>query len=181
MDSFVPLVIRAKNGDHEAFGELIEMYEDLVFTIIRQRIRDNSAVNDVAQDVFLRAFRKIEQLGDPAKFKSWLCQIAARLSINYALRAKQFEGREYFNPAGEEKDPAIGLITEETALKVRNALKKVKRIYRDPLVDFYFHDIPLKEIGEKYGIPLGTVKRRLYEGRKLLRNVFETRKEFYVR
>jgi len=113
MDSFVPLVIRAKAGDNKAFGELIEMYEDLVFTIVRRRIRDNFAVNDVTQDVFLRAFRKIGQLDDPVKFKSWICQIAARLSINYALRAKQFEGRENFNPAGEEKDPVIGLILKK--------------------------------------------------------------------
>jgi RNA polymerase sigma-70 factor (ECF subfamily) len=164
----IQLVIRAKDGDHEAFGELIEMYEDLVFTIVRRRVRDNFAVNDVTQDVFLRAFRKIGQLGDPAKFKSWICQIAVRLSINYAVRTKEFEGRDYFNPAGEEKDPAGGMIAEETAQQVRRAIKKLGRIYREAIVAFYFDELSIKEMGEKFKVPEGTAKRRLYQGRKML-------------
>jgi len=164
----IQLVIRAKDGDHEAFGELIEMYEDLVFTIVRRRVRDNFAVNDVTQDVFLRAFRKIEQLGDPAKFKSWICQIAVRLSINYVVRTKEFEGRDYFNPVGEEKDPAGGMIAEETAQQVRRAIRKLGRIYREAVVAFYFDELSIKEMGEKFKVPEGTVKRRLYQGRKML-------------
>lgn len=176
----IQLVIRAKNGDHEAFGELIETYKDLVFTIVRRRVRDNFAVDDVMQDVFLRAFRKIEQLDDPAKFKSWICQIAVRLSINYAVRTKEFEGREYFNPVGEEKDPAGGVIAEEAAQQVRRAIKKLGRIYREAIVGFYFDELSIKEMGEKFRVPEGTVKRRLYQGRKMLADVLQTRKEFHV-
>lgn len=176
----IQLVIRAKSGDHEAFGELVEMHREQIFKMARQRLRDDNAADDVTQDVFVRAFRCIGRLENPEKFKGWLCQIVVRLSINYALRVKRLEGRDYFNPAGEEKDPAGGLIAHETALRVNKALKKIKRIYRAPIIDFYFQEMSLAEISEKYGIPLGTAKRRLYEGRKLLRNVFENRKEFHV-
>ncbi|MEX0716211.1 MAG: sigma factor, partial [Planctomycetaceae bacterium] len=76
----VELVRLAQRGDREAFGRLVEHFDDTVFWIVLRRLRNRSEAREVAQEVFLRAMRKIDQLRQPERFAGWLRRIAVRMS-----------------------------------------------------------------------------------------------------
>ena len=82
----INLVRQAQTGDREAFGELVQAFEPTVFGIIMRRLRNRAEASEVAQEVFLRALRKLDQLREPERFPGWLKRIAVRMSINRAVR-----------------------------------------------------------------------------------------------
>ena len=85
-DTLAKIVVRSQSGDAEAFGQLYEQFYSRVFGIVMQRLRNTAEADEITQEVFLRAYRKLEQLKEAAAFPGWICQIAVRLSINRAVR-----------------------------------------------------------------------------------------------
>ena len=85
-DSLTPLVLRAQSGDGDAFSDLVVLFQSRIYGIVMQRLRNTAEADEVVQEVFLRAFRKLPQLQEAERFGGWLCQIAVRLSINRAVR-----------------------------------------------------------------------------------------------
>src|SRR5262245_45189106 len=84
--ALINLVIRAQNGERDAFGELVRQFEPTVFATVLRRLRNRSEAREVTQDVFVQAMRKLGQLRAPERFAGWLRQIALRMSINRAVR-----------------------------------------------------------------------------------------------
>ena len=82
----IQTVLHAQGGSRNAFDQLTELFYSRVYGIVMQRLRNTAEADEVTQEVFLRAFRKIVQLKEPAAFAGWLCQIAVRLAINRAVR-----------------------------------------------------------------------------------------------
>ena len=74
-DTLINTVVRAQSGDREAFGDLVLEFHSRVFGIVMQRLRNTAEADEVTQEVFLRAFRKIEQLKEPGAFAGWLALI----------------------------------------------------------------------------------------------------------
>ena len=172
--TFTDTVIRAQTGDHEAFGQLAEQFHSRVYGIVMQRLRNTAEADEVTQEVFLRAFRKLSQLKEPAAFAGWLCQIAARLSINRAVRRPPETACE---PAAFEvlqqtpETPATELMQLEDAEQVRTGLDRLGDLDRKTLIAFYFDGQSLKEMSVEFDSPIGTIKRRLHTARHRLRDV----------
>ena len=85
-DRIVQLVIDAQNGDRDAFGQLVEIFQPVVFAIALKRLRHYWEAQELSQDVFIQAMQKMDQLREPAAFPGWLRSIAARMAINRAVR-----------------------------------------------------------------------------------------------
>jgi RNA polymerase sigma-70 factor (ECF subfamily) len=173
MDSLTPLVVRAQSGDREAFGELAGFFESRIFGIVMQRLRNTAEADEVVQEVFLRAFRKLPQLQDSDRFGGWLCQIAVRLSINRAVRrpAETICEPESFDAFQETEDsPLSALLRQENIAQVREGLSQLGRMDRETLWAFYFEGSSLKEMSEQFSSPIGTIKRRLHTARGRLRD-----------
>ena len=174
MDSFTPLVVRAQSGDRNAFGDLVTLFQSRIFGIVMQRLRNTAEADEVVQEVFLRAFRKLPQLQEPDRFGGWLCQIAVRLSINRAVRrpAETFCEPESFDAFQEtEETPLSALLRQENIEQVREGLNQLGRMDRETLWAFYFEGSSLKEMSEQFSSPIGTIKRRLHTARGRLRDV----------
>ncbi len=169
----VNLVLASQTGDREAFGELVREYEGTVFGIVMKRLRNNAEALEVTQEVFLRAMRKIDQLREPNRFGGWLTQIAKRLSINRAVRRPQeaVHNPEIFAGVSGESaaEPWERMLGLEQAEQLRAGMGRLRDLDRDTLTAFYFQGQSLQEMSDRFGSPIGTIKRRLHTARHRLR------------
>src|SRR5207248_4551980 len=85
-NEIVVLVERAKTGDREAYGELVTRFQSSVYAMALSRVRDPLEAQELAQDVFVHAMRKLPQLRDARCFAGWLRRITARMAINRLTR-----------------------------------------------------------------------------------------------
>ncbi|MEO2018544.1 MAG: sigma-70 family RNA polymerase sigma factor [Fuerstiella sp.] len=174
LDTLTNTVVRAQAGNREAFGELVVEFHSRVYGIVMQRLRNTAEADEVTQEVFLRAFRKLSQLKDPQAFSGWLCQIAARLSINRAVRRPPETACEpaSFEVLQEAPDsPTAELMQREDAEQLRTGLDRLGDLDRRTLKAFYFDGQSLKEMSVVFDSPIGTIKRRLHTARHRLHDV----------
>ncbi|MEZ6042907.1 MAG: sigma-70 family RNA polymerase sigma factor [Planctomycetaceae bacterium] len=170
-------VIAAQNGDREAFDELVLQFESRVFGIVMQRLRNTAEADEVVQEVFLRAFRKLSQLNEPDRFAGWLCQIATRLSINRAVRRPNespVEPETFEALQVAPDNPFDHLLRQESIEQLRDGLNRLGDLDRETLWAFYFEGSSLKEMSDQFSSPIGTIKRRLHTARGRLKDVLGT-------
>lgn len=165
------LVRAAQDGDREAFGVLVERYQGAVFHTALKRLRDHGEAQELTQEVFVQALRKVAQLRTPECFGGWLRSIANRLAINRAVRRKAVQSLE--NDAleanfVERRTPLVEALATERARRVRSGLKRLKSLDRSTLVAFYVEGRSLAEMSARFESPIGTIKRRLHTARKRL-------------
>ena len=165
------LVIAAQAGDRRAFGRLVERYQRSVYLVVLRRLGNEAEAQELCQDVFMRALRKLGQLRDPRCFGGWLRSIAKRLAVNWVLRRAQQRAQEAQAASEEQLEcatPLAALLTRERAGQVRRGLAKLRAMDRETLVAFYFEGRSLAEMSTQFASPLGTIKRRLHVARKRL-------------
>jgi RNA polymerase sigma-70 factor (ECF subfamily) len=168
------LVLRAQAGSRDAFDTLVEHFEPTVFAIVLRRLRNRAEASEVTQEVFLRAFRKLDQLREPERFAGWLKQIAVRLAINRAVRRPQefSTDSEVMSSVAEQapETPLESLLRAEQREEVWGGLQRLGDMDRETLISFYINGNSLKEMSEEFDSPIGTIKRRLHTARHRLRD-----------
>lgn len=170
-DQVRDLVIAARDGDRHAFGELVERFERSVYAAAMRRMRDPVEAQELTQEVFVQAMRKLPQLRQPECFGGWLRSICARLAINRLTRrgpVLSAEPETLDAARAEEETPLTCVLTRERATQVRAGLDRLGELDRDTLVAFYVHGQSLAEMSAAFDSPIGTIKRRLHVARKRL-------------
>lgn len=170
------LVVEAQTGDQEAFGELVRRFERMVYGVCWSRLRDHAEVQEVSQDVFIKAYEKLFQLAEPAAFPGWLRSIAVRQSINRATRRPPsiaVEPQTLSTVDGEAPAPLESLLSDERARQVHAGLDRLAHLDRSTLVAFYLRGQSLLEMSDEFAAPVGTIKRRLHVARKRLAKELE--------
>lgn len=168
------LVLRAQDGDRDAFGQLIEQFQPTVRAICMSRLGNPSEALELTQEVFLHVMKRIGQLREPERFAGWLRQVAARMAINRATRRvppPSVEEEILENTGGRREEPIDELIARERASRLWEGLEQLKPMDREALIAFYIHGLSLVEIAEQLDVPLGTIKRRLHIARKRLKSL----------
>jgi len=166
-----PTVRAAQGGDRQAFGRLVERYQRAVYAIAYRRLGNHAETQELCQEVFIQAMRKIGQLRDARCFGAWLRAIAKRMAINRAVRRRPM----VTGPDGaceatcvEHHTPLVNVLAHERKTQVRLGLGKLRALDRDTLVAFYFDGSSLLEMSRQFDSPVGTIKRRLHVARKRL-------------
>lgn len=170
------LVERARDGNREAYGELVEQFQRTVYAISLRRLGDPSEALELTQEVFLHVMGRLDQLREPERFAGWLRQVAVRMSINRATRLKapsSLEDEILEGYAGGGSQPLDELISRERASRLWEALGELKPLDREALQAFYIRGLSLVEIAEELEVPIGTIKRRLHTARKRLKDLLE--------
>lgn len=161
----------AQQGDRDAFGELVVQFQGAVFGTALRRLRDRGEAQELAQEVFVQALRKIGQLRDPACFGGWLRSITNRLAINRQVRRGPVISaeRETLEAVCQDVEtPLENLLAAERRRQVRAGLRRLGTLDRQTLVAFYVKGQSLVEMSEAFDAPVGTIKRRLHVARKRL-------------
>ncbi len=167
----IALVVRAQEGDRAAFGQLFERFERHVLAVALRRLGDFGEAQELCQDVFIQAMKKIGQLRTPEAFPGWLRAITGRMAINRIVRrgsSISLEQEALEANCVEDETPLVCALAQERQTQVRAGLQKLGRIDRETLVAFYVHGRSLNEMSSEFSAPVGTIKRRLYVARKRL-------------
>ena len=160
------LIQRSLNGDLEAWGEIVSRYKEAVFAVTLSILRNYADAEDATQDAFIRAYQNLRKYDLSRKFSTWLFTVAANVAKN-ALRKRRREREPPLSEMGG--DPAEAVHEDIKLAAVRAAVAELPEPYRAPVVLYYWHGLPVGEIGEVLGLPAGTVKTRLHRARALIR------------
>ena len=172
------LIQRILAGDENAFGCLVRKYRKQVHTLAWQKIRDYHIAEDIEQETFLQAYRKLETLEDPTQFSRWLYQIADRLCIAWFRKNRlQTEPLEETHTSRIETEAYSRYIAAEYAKTsaeaqrdlVKKLLAKLKESDREVITLHYFEEMTSSEIGTFLGVSENTIKSRLHRARQRLK------------
>ena len=170
------VVLAARDGDRYAFDELFSRYQRAVYLIILRRLGNEAEAQELVQEVFIQALRKIRQLANPVCFGGWLRSIAQRMAINRAMRSRSavsLDAQRMSCDFAEGQTPLGEILARERADQVRHGLDRLADLDRDTLVAFYFQGRSLVEMSNQFDSPVGTIKRRLHVARKRLAKELE--------
>ncbi|MFJ7995168.1 RNA polymerase sigma factor SigW [Peribacillus frigoritolerans] len=167
-------------GDHNAFGEIVEIYKDKVFQICFRMLGNRQEAEDLAQEAFVRAYVNIRSFNITMKFSTWLYRIATNLCIDRLRKKKpdyyldaEVAGTEglnmYSQIASDMAKPEEEVESLELQETIQVEIMKLPEKYRSVIVLKYIEELSLKEISEVLDLPVGTVKTRIHRGREALR------------
>ncbi len=174
------LVERAKKGDRQAFGALVERYQRRVVGVVLAVVRDSEDAVELAQETFIRAYQNLASFEERSSFSTWLYRIAVNLAIDWRRR----EGR-HVTLRGEEAESELERIPStagdsfketaraQTAGKIRGALDRLTPEQRTVILLREVEGLSYDEIAEALRCPRGTVMSRLYYARRRLRELLK--------
>jgi RNA polymerase sigma-70 factor (ECF subfamily) len=162
------LAVRCQLGERAAFDDLIERWHAPLWTYVRRVTGDEDAAREVVQDVWIRVIRGIPKLRDASKLRAWLFGIARRTVMD-RLRDRYASPLETDVDVSEMPADTYSTHEEHDLERLEGALARLPTVERDVLTLFYLEDLSLGDIGEALGVPVGTVKSRLFRARRMLR------------
>lgn len=166
------LLARSQRGEQAAFGELVKHYHRLVFSVAFRLGAGADQAQDIAQEVFLRAWQQIPRFHPRGEgsFRAWLCRICHNLTIDALRRSRpQTPLEPDAIGAGQTESPAAAYLRQETAAEMRTLITLLPPACRVVLVLREYEGLSYGEIAHALDIPLGTVMSRLNYARTALR------------
>ncbi len=166
--------------DTEAFGVLVRKYQSYICTLAYSSIGSIEKSEDVAQNVFVSVWKNLAQLRDIGKFKSWMCQITKNEIVKYYQRnqrdviSKSLPLNTATTAKSSQAGPVEQAVSKETEEFVYQALGRIPRQYREPLILFYWHGKSVRQVAEFFELSEEAAKKRISRARKMLRSNIET-------
>jgi len=165
------------------FTTFMRSYQDMVYSTAVRLIGNETQAEDIAQEVFIKAYEHYDNLRSSPSAGGWLKTVATNLSINHIQRYKKrwrfFSDIVHTDDEGEEKE--VEFAAPDTFFKnvdanerrawVERALEKLPEHQRVPLVLFHFEDMPYEDIARKLGASLSKVKTDILRGREALAKI----------
>ena len=173
----VQLIQRTLSGNDTAFGILLQRHQKSVHALVWRKIGDFHIAEDITQDTFLQAYKKLSTLKNHDQFAGWLYVIADRLCIDWSRKRRlttqsledtpveEIERASYAHHVSAERETER---TERRHELVRKLLAKLPESERTVVTLFYLGEMTTKEIGKFLGVSVDTIKSRLRRGRKRL-------------
>lgn len=160
----VLLVKQAQRGNHEAFIQLIQSYEKVLYNMAYRFLHNEQDVADVLQETVLSAYQNIEKVKKPQYFNTWI----GKILINQCKKMIEVKEKEESKILRSVKE---NIIFEQ--FSINQMVKTMDSIYQIPIVLYYYAGFSVKEISEILCEPAGTIKSRLFRGRELLKREYD--------
>lgn len=163
------LLARVLDGDHDSFNEIMQGHEDRVFAVCLRILNDRDQALDATQETFLTVFRKAKQFKGDSALGTWIYRIAVNTCYDQLRRQKRRRTDpipDYLDPqdfSAEEAVDSAGMRPE-----IQQALAAIPQDFRVAIVLADIEGLGLPEVAETLGVPVGTVKSRVFRGRRLL-------------
>jgi RNA polymerase sigma-70 factor, ECF subfamily len=168
------LVIRTQHRDHEAFMELLKIYERRVLYYVRRLVGDLETALDVSQEVWMTVYQRIGSLRSPEAFRVWLFRVAHNKATT-VVRREQRRAEVHEEMASEDfaTESWDEIAQFDNARLVHLALEGISVAHREVLTLRFLEDLQLNEIAEVVECSVATAKTRLHYAKKAFRNTFE--------
>jgi RNA polymerase sigma-70 factor (ECF subfamily) len=180
--SDVELVARVCGGDTEAFSNLIGRYQDYIYNAIAHLVAGSPDAEDIAQEVFLKAFRNLKGFRREAEFSTWLYGIMLNSVRSYwrgqgrrkdvarlGSTGRSDNPHPYSDPPSPDDGPMELSARSETVAAVRRAIEELEQDLREVIVLRDIEGASYEQLAQVLGLPLGTVKSRLFRARSALK------------
>lgn len=185
------LISMVKNGNMEAFEELIKNNEKIVYNICFRMLSNSEDAKDISQEVFIKIYKNIDKYNYKASFSTWIYKIAVNTCID-EIRKKKKEKEETVSIDSEilygdntispqyiskEPSPEERVINKENNNDIINSINKLSEEHKNIIVLRDVLGLSYIEISEVLDITIGTVKSRIARSRKSLRDILFLKKE----
>jgi len=165
------LIARILDGDPEAFRAIVEQYQGPVLRVIANLIHDRHTCEDIAQEVFLAAFRSLRSF-DPARsaFSTWLFTIARHKSINAGQKRRHAASDRHWDRR-DSRHPSDSMAEQEFYEMLDRGLEALPQDQRTAFVLAEFEELPYEKIAQIEGVRVGTVRSRINRAKAKLRGL----------
>ena len=171
------LVAASKNGDQEAFAQLVQRYQRLVFNLVYRMLQQYEEATEITQETFLAAWQGLPSFRGDARFPTWLYRIAYNCSLKQlelrkrdrALQVALEENKTLENANDEQRENAE-LDAHERQILIQEHLSHLPAKYRIVLILRHLQDMTYEEMAEILTMPIGTIKTHLFRARNLLKD-----------
>ncbi len=164
---------RCLAGDRDAFAVVVRQYQALILALCLRLTGNREDAADVAQQVFVSAFRHLDQYDPQQPFRPWLCRIATNACTAFLRRHRRGGPAAPAQATEALPDPEPGapaLVDQaEDRERVRRAVAGLPPPYRTVVLLYYFQDLSYLEIARQTGLPVGTVSTQLHRAKQWLR------------
>ena len=173
MDPEQRWILRAREGDVEAFTQLVEAYQGPVYNLAYRMLGNAVEAEDAAQETFIRVYKRFNTYDVSRKFSSWLLSIASHYCIDRLRRRRMtwlsledvaFTG----HLASEEGRPEEAIARDEKESQVHRLLDELPGDYRAAVVLRYWYDYSYKEIAQALDTTESAIKSRLFRARQMM-------------
>jgi RNA polymerase sigma-70 factor (ECF subfamily) len=164
------IALRCLSGDTTGFADLVATMERPLLYYATKLIGNAETALDVLQDVWVKAFRGIRGLRDPASLRPWLYRITHGLAVDRIRQHVSREKAEEAHVAGLHEATDVSF-TADDAAAIHEALNYLEAKHREVLVLYFLEDLSLAEIAAVVGCPEGTVKSRLYYAKRTMKKI----------
>lgn len=169
---------RVQKGETEQYQHLVERYQQRLLRYGRSLLFDHSEIEDIVQEVFIKAYQNIQSFDTERKFSPWIYRIAHNSFVNHGKR-KSNSFVDYFDlevflpyhPAKTNIEKEVDRL--ELTKDVENALAKVDEKYREPLTLYFLEELSYQEIADVLHIPINTVGIRILRGKEKLKSLLQ--------
>jgi RNA polymerase sigma-70 factor, ECF subfamily len=180
------LLERAREGDLDAFNDLVVVYQDLLFALVVRMVPDRDQASDCVQEAFFSAYRNMRSFRGGI-VRSWLSRIAINAAMDtQRLRKRrpvdpypELEDDSWQPPADASADPVTTALETERHRALNRALAEVTDDQRAAIVLYDIEGYDYAEIAQMTGVSLGTVKSRIHRGRIALRGLLADQMELF--
>jgi RNA polymerase sigma factor (sigma-70 family) len=171
------LAIRCQLGEIAAFDELVARWHAPLWQYVRRMSDQNELADELIQETWLRVLRGIANLREPARVVPWMFGIARRVMMD-RLREKYRQEALLENALDDLKATTDEDDEHQRRDDIANVLDKLENLplaQRELLTLYYLDELSIEEVGEVLGIPVGTVKSRLFHARRILKQSLLTK------
>jgi len=174
-ESETQLIMRAQQGDRDAFGHLVMSHQTAVYTMVYRMTGNTSLSEDATQQAFIQAWLHLPTYQPRSSLRSWLSRIAINACLDSLRREKRIvlDEESTLKTVDPQPGPESALINKQRAHAVQNALLLLHESARAVLVLREYSGLSYQEIASTLDIPLGTVMSRLNTARVQLRGILQ--------
>lgn len=165
------LVGRARQGDLEAYGELVRRHQGSVFGVCYRMLGERQDAADLAQDAFLRGYERLNTFDLAYPFGPWIRRVAANLCLNRLKRREpvlvDLED-EAGTGSGQVPTPEASTVKRQDVEEIRRAILALPPAYRAVVELRHYQDASYQEIASALGLPISDVRSHLFRARRML-------------
>lgn len=178
------LIASAIRGAEDGFEALVRRYQRPITGYIFRMLGDYEASLDVSQEVFIKVYNSLSRYSSDYKFSTWLYRIAHNAAIDHmrrnsvspqSLETENADGTYQLQIESPNPTPEQDRERSEWRTEIENVVKRLPSAYRELILLRHSQDLSYDEIAEVTGLPLGTVKNRLFRAREMMREIFVER------